>query len=311
MGRVLLAEPRAFCAGVTRAVQAVERALQIHGAPVYVRRQIVHNRHVVARLERLGAIFVQEAGDAPPGSVVVLSAHGVAPDVFAQASSQGRRVVDATCPLVAKVHREARRFASAGFDIFLVGEHGHDEVLGVVGVAPASVHVIADVDDLDRVAVADPAKVAWLAQTTLAVDEAMRVVDGIRRRFPSLVDPPSEDICYAAQNRQAGVRALAAEAQLVLVVGSVNSHNSRRLVDVAVSLGRQAHLVDDAGDLDPGWLAGVHTVGVTGGASAPPDRIDDLLAALAELGYDEVTTITAAVENQVFALPRELEEPRP
>ncbi|MFG2884675.1 4-hydroxy-3-methylbut-2-enyl diphosphate reductase [Streptomyces sp. NPDC048297] len=309
---VLVAAPSGFCAGVERAVTTVERALALYGAPVYVRGQIVHNRVVVDQLRRQGAVFVSEVDEVPEGAVVILSAHGVAPRVRAAADSRGLLTIDATCPLVSKVHREARRFASEGYDVLLIGEPGHDEVVGTVGVAPERTTVVAGLDGVDAVQVADPDRVAWLAQTTLTVDETTRVAAALRERFPRLVDPPSDDICYAAQNRQAATQRVAAASDLVLVVGSANSHNSTRLVQVALAAGTPAYLVEGPDDVRPEWLEGdPEVVGLTAGASAPRLSTDAVLAMLAERGYGEVRTVEVARENQVFTLPRELDQPRP
>jgi 4-hydroxy-3-methylbut-2-enyl diphosphate reductase len=304
---VLLANPRGYCAGVDRAVQTVERALEIHGAPVYVRKQIVHNSHVVARLERLGAVFVDETDEVPEGSVVVFSAHGVAPVVHDEAAARSLRTIDATCPLVTKVHGEARRFDREGFDILLIGHDGHEEVVGTTGEAPDRVHLVDGPDAVDAIEVRDPARVAWLSQTTLSVDETLETVAALRRKFPLLVDPPSDDICYATQNRQTAVKEIAAASQLVLVVGSANSSNSVRLVEVALDAGAgAAYLVDDVTHIDTGWLDGVSTVGVTSGASVPESLVADVLGWLAEHGYDEVEEVVAAQEHLTFALPPEL-----
>jgi 4-hydroxy-3-methylbut-2-enyl diphosphate reductase len=301
---------------VDRAVQTVERALEVYGAPVYVRKQIVHNAHVVARLESLGAVFVEEAFEVPEGAVCVLSAHGVAPTVYAEAAERSLRVIDATCPLVTKVHVEARRFADDDYDILLIGHDGHEEVVGTTGEAPAHIALVDGVAGVAGVTVRDPAKVAYLSQTTLSVDETNAVVDALRTRFPLLQGPPSDDICYATQNRQTAVKSIAAEADLVLVVGSRNSSNSVRLVEVAREAGaRAAYLVDDASGVDEGWLAGVSTVGVTSGASVPEDLVASLLAWLAERGFGDVTEVNAAEEHLLFALPqelrRELRSPQP
>jgi 4-hydroxy-3-methylbut-2-enyl diphosphate reductase len=283
--RVLLAAPRGFCAGVVRAIETVERALELFGAPVYVRRQIVHNPYVVRMLERRGAVFVEETADVPEGAVLVLSAHGVAPAVRAEADARALRTVDATCPLVTKVHREARRLAEAGYDILLIGAEGHDEVVGTRGEAADRIHVIADADEVAAAGVRDPHRVAWLSQTTLTVDETTATVQRLRERFPHLVDPPSEDICYAAQNRQAAVARLARAAELVIVVGSVRSHNSGRLVEVARQCGAPAaYLVDGADGLVDGWLDGVTTVGVAAGASTPEVLVQNVLDWLAARG---------------------------
>src|ERR1700735_5419049 len=258
--KVLLARPRGYCAGVERAVQAVEKALEQFGAPVYVRKQIVHNTHVVRSLEKRGAIFVEETEEVPEGSVVVFSAHGVAPQVRQDAADRHLRTIDATCPLVTKVHNEARRFAAQDVDILLIGHEGHEEVVGTTGEAPARIHLVDGPEDSGNVQVRDPAKVAWLSQTTLSVDETNETVTALRERFPQLLDPPSDDICYATQNRQVAVKQIAAESDLVIVVGSKNSSNSVRLVEVALDAGaKAAYLVDDASGLDPAWLQGVAT----------------------------------------------------
>jgi 4-hydroxy-3-methylbut-2-en-1-yl diphosphate reductase len=308
--RVLLAKPRGYCAGVDRAVQAVEMALERYGAPVYVRRQIVHNTHVVRELEARGAIFVEEADSVPEGAVVVFSAHGVSPAVREQAKSRGLRTIDATCPLVTKVHNEARRFAAQDYDILLIGHENHEEVEGTTGEAPARIHLVDGPDGGADVQVRDPAKVAWLSQTTLSVDETIQTVAALRERFPQLIDPPSDDICYATQNRQAAVKQIAKDADLVIVVGSDNSSNSVRLVEVAVEAGAPAaYLVDDASNIDEQWLDGTSTVGVTSGASVPEELVSGVLARLAEFGYGSVEEVEAVEERLVFALPPELRRP--
>ncbi|MGH3827613.1 MAG: 4-hydroxy-3-methylbut-2-enyl diphosphate reductase [Pseudonocardiaceae bacterium] len=305
--RVLLAAPRGYCAGVDRAVVTVEKALEAHGAPVYVRKQIVHNRHVVETLESRGVVFVDEADDVPEGALVVFSAHGVSPEVHQRAAARGLRTIDATCPLVTKVHQEVKRFARDGYDILLIGHLGHEEVEGTAGEAPARVQLVDGPDAVDSVTVADPSRVVWLSQTTLSVDETLRTVARLRERFPELADPPSDDICYATQNRQVAVKAMAAECDLVLVVGSRNSSNSVRLVEVALGSGaRSAHLVDYSREIDPAWLDGVATVGVTSGASVPEVLVRGVLDFLAERGYTDVREVTTAQESLVFALPREL-----
>jgi 4-hydroxy-3-methylbut-2-en-1-yl diphosphate reductase len=305
--RVLLAKPRGYCAGVDRAVQAVEMALDRFGPPVYVRRQIVHNTHVVSSLERRGAIFVTEVDDVPPGAVVVFSAHGIAPEVRVDAERRGLRAIDATCPLVTKVHNEARRFAAKDYDILLVGHEGHEEVVGTAGEAPASVRLVDGAAGAADVEVRDPSKVVWLSQTTLSVDETVETVNALRERFPALLDPPSDDICYATQNRQAAVKVIAAQAELVLVVGSPNSSNSVRLVEVAKDYGAAAaYLVDDAGEVEEQWLDGVTTVGVTSGASVPEELVTAVLAKLAGFGFGAVEEVEAVEEHMTFALPREL-----
>ena len=309
--RVLLAEPRGYCAGVDRAVETVERALEKHGAPVYVRHEIVHNRHVVETLAARGAVFVAETDEVPEGSTVVFSAHGVAPTVHQNAAERRLQVIDATCPLVTKVHNEAKRFAREDYDILLIGHEGHEEVIGTAGEAPDHVQLVDGPDSVDAVTVRDPAKVIWLSQTTLSVDETMETVARLRARFPTLQDPPSDDICYATQNRQGAVKAMAPECDLVIVVGSRNSSNSVRLVEVALGAGADAaHLVDYAEDIDPAWLDGVTTVGVTSGASVPEILVRGVLDRLAEFGYGTVQTVTTANETLVFALPREIRPAR-
>jgi 4-hydroxy-3-methylbut-2-enyl diphosphate reductase len=307
--KVLLLRPRGYCAGVERAVQAVEVALEQFGAPVYVRKQIVHNTHVVSNLEKRGAIFVEETAEVPEGSVVVFSAHGIAPQVRDDAKSRGLRTIDATCPLVTKVHSEARRFAAQGYDILLIGHDGHEEVVGTTGEAPASIHLVDGPEGSDSVQVRDPSKVAWLSQTTLSVDETKETVAALRERFPQLLDPPSDDICYATQNRQTAVKQIAADCDVLIVVGSANSSNSVRLVEVALDSGaKAAHLVDDASTIDPEWLTGASTVGVSSGASVPEVLVDGLLSRLSELGFGDVEEIEAVKERMVFALPRELRQ---
>ncbi|MGH4007272.1 MAG: 4-hydroxy-3-methylbut-2-enyl diphosphate reductase [Pseudonocardiaceae bacterium] len=305
--RVLLAKPRGYCAGVDRAVVTVEKALEAHGPPVYVRKQIVHNRHVVETLQDRGVVFVEEADEVPAGAVVVFSAHGVSPAVHDQAAVRGLRTIDATCPLVTKVHQEAKRFARDGYDILLIGHEGHEEVEGTAGEAPLQIQLVEGPDAVDSVTVRDPSRVVWLSQTTLSVDETMQTVAALKERFPELIDPPSDDICYATQNRQVAVKAMAADCDLVLVIGSRNSSNSVRLVEVAMATGaRAARLVDYAREIDPAWLQGVHTVGVTSGASVPEVLVRGVLDFLAERGYEDVQEITTAEEKLVFSLPREL-----
>src|SRR5215831_11655087 len=307
--RVLLAKPRGYCAGVDRAVQTVEKALERFGAPVYVRKQIVHNTHVVRSLEQRGAIFVDEAGEVPEGAVVVFSAHGVAPQVREEAVHRGLRAIDATCPLVTKVHSEARRFAAQGYDILLIGHEGHEEIVGTTGEAPERIHLVDGPAGSESVEIRDPAKVAWLSQTTLSVDETNETVAALRERFPQLLDPPSDDICYATQNRQAAVKQIAAESDLVIVVGSRNSSNSVRLVEVARDAGAPAaYLVDDASGIEQAWLDGVLTVGVTSGASVPEDLVSGVLNRLAESGFGTVAEVEAVPERMVFALPHELRQ---
>jgi 4-hydroxy-3-methylbut-2-en-1-yl diphosphate reductase len=309
--RVLLAEPRGYCAGVDRAVETVERALEKHGAPVYVRHEIVHNRHVVDTLAKAGAVFVDETDEVPEGALVVFSAHGVAPTVHVNAKERDLQVIDATCPLVTKVHNEAKRFARDDYDILLIGHEGHEEVVGTAGEAPDHVQLVDGPEAVDHVTVRDENKVIWLSQTTLSVDETMETVQRLRERFPKLQDPPSDDICYATQNRQVAVKAMAPECELVIVVGSRNSSNSVRLVEVALGAGSDAaYLVDYADDIDPTWLDGVTTIGVTSGASVPEVLVRGVLERLAEYGYDMVQPVTTANETLVFALPREIRPAR-
>jgi 4-hydroxy-3-methylbut-2-enyl diphosphate reductase len=309
--RVLLAEPRGYCAGVDRAVETVERALEKHGAPVYVRHEIVHNRHVVETLAEAGAVFVDETDEVPEGAIVVFSAHGVAPTVHTSAAERRLQVIDATCPLVTKVHNEAKRFARDDYDILLIGHEGHEEVVGTAGEAPQHVQLVDGPEAVDDVTVRDEDKVIWLSQTTLSVDETMETVRRLREKFPTLQDPPSDDICYATQNRQVAVKAMAPECQLVIVVGSRNSSNSVRLVEVALNAGSDAaYLVDYADDIDPAWLDGVTTVGVTSGASVPEILVRGVLERLSEHGFDMVQPVTTANETLVFALPREIRPAR-
>ncbi len=309
--RILLAKPRGYCAGVDRAVEAVERALEKHGPPVYVRKQIVHNVHVVQTLTERGAIFVDEADQVPAGALVVFSAHGVSPAVRAEARERELRTIDATCPLVTKVHQEAKRFAREDFDILLVGHHGHEEVEGTAGEAPAHIQLVETSADVAGVTVRDPNKVVWLSQTTLSVDETMETVRALRERFPTLQNPPSDDICYATQNRQVAVKAMAGECDLVLVVGSKNSSNSVRLVEVALTAGAgAAHLIDYAREIDEAWLDGVTTIGLTSGASVPEVLVRGVLDRLAELGWTSVQEVTTAEETLTFSLPRELRPQR-
>jgi 4-hydroxy-3-methylbut-2-enyl diphosphate reductase len=309
--RVLLAAPRGYCAGVDRAVEAVEQALEQHGPPVYVRKQIVHNVHVVETLTERGAIFVDETDEVPEGALVVFSAHGVSPAVRDQAKERGLRTIDATCPLVTKVHGEAKRFAREEYDILLVGHHGHEEVEGTSGEAPEHIQLVETAADVANVTVRDPEKVVWLSQTTLSVDETMETVRALRERFPGLQNPPSDDICYATQNRQVAVKAMAPQCDLVLVVGSKNSSNSVRLVEVALTAGAgAAHLIDYAREIDDAWLDGVDTVGLTSGASVPEVLVRGVLDHLAERGWESVEEVSTAEETLRFSLPRELRPAR-
>jgi len=304
---VLLAAPRSFCAGVERAIEIVEHALAQRGRPVYVRKQIVHNAHVVADLEERGAVFVDELTEVPPGATVVFSAHGVSPAVRTEARRRELRVIDATCPLVTKVHAEARRFAGRGDTVLLVGHAGHEEVEGTMGEAPSHTILVPDVESARVAEVPDPTRVSFLTQTTLAVDETSEILDVLRARFPALRGPGSDDICYATTNRQHALTAIATEADLVLVVGSTNSSNSVRLVEVAVEHGAKAgYLVDYADEIDEAWLEGVESVGVSSGASVPEVLVRDVLRWLAERGYADVQEVTTAEESLTFALPRDL-----
>ena len=305
--RVLLAAPRGYCAGVDRAVVTVEKALDLYGAPVYVRKQIVHNVHVVSSLEKKGAIFVDETDQVPEGSIVVFSAHGVSPAVHEQAASRNLKTIDATCPLVTKVHQEARRFAADNLQILLIGHEGHEEVEGTAGEAPNHVKLVDGLDGARGVEIDPNRPVAWLSQTTLSVDETLEAVGILKERFPQLQDPPSDDICYATQNRQGAIKQIAPQTELVLVVGSKNSSNSVRLVEVAKEYGaKNAYLIDYASEVKDEWFEGVETIGVTSGASVPELLVKDLLEELAKRGYGEVETVTAMEESLLFALPPEL-----
>jgi 4-hydroxy-3-methylbut-2-enyl diphosphate reductase len=305
--RVLLAAPRGYCAGVDRAVIAVEKALEKFGAPVYVRKQIVHNVHVVSTLEKRGAIFVDDVVEVPEGAHIVFSAHGVSPAVVAAAAERGLDAIDATCPLVTKVHREASRFARDDYEILLIGHTGHEEVEGTIGHAPERMTLVTGPADVASVVVRNPDHVVWLSQTTLSVDETMETVRLLRERFPKLQDPPSDDICYATQNRQVAIKKVAEQAELVIVVGSANSSNTVRLVDVALENGaRAAHRVDYASEIQQEWLDGVGIVGVTSGASVPEVLVQEVLDDLADAGYSDVDRIVTAEEDLMFSLPREL-----
>lgn len=307
--RVLLAEPRGYCAGVDRAVVAVERAIEHYDETVYVRHEIVHNKYVVDRLRSQGAVFVKEVDEVPEGSLVIFSAHGISPKVREMAAERNLRTIDATCPLVTKVHKEAVRFAKEDYDILLVGHEGHEEVEGTAGEAPDYTQIVNSPDDVASIEVRDPSKVVWLSQTTLSVDETMETVDRLRTRFPLLASPPSDDICYATQNRQVAVKKIAPDSDLVLVVGSANSSNSVRLMEVAKENGAKAsHRIDAVEELQDEWFEGVETVGVTSGASVPEILVEQLLAELAERGYGEVQPVRTATEDLMFSLPRELRQ---
>jgi 4-hydroxy-3-methylbut-2-enyl diphosphate reductase len=305
--KVLLAAPRGYCAGVDRAVVAVEKALDLYGAPVYVRKEIVHNRYVVDTLAARGAVFVSETDEVPEGATVVFSAHGVAPSVHEEAAERNLRTIDATCPLVTKVHNEARRFADEGYQILLIGHEGHEEVEGTMGEAPEAMTLVEGPDSVAALDLAADEKVVWLSQTTLSVDETMQTVEALRERVPGLVSPPSDDICYATQNRQTAVKAVAPRSDVLIVVGSANSSNSVRLLEVGLQHGaRSGHRVDMATELEPEWFEGAVTVGLTSGASVPEILVRDVLARLAELGFDDVEVVDAVEEHMVFALPQEL-----
>ena len=305
--RVLLAKPRGYCAGVDRAVVTVEKALEQYGAPIYVRKQIVHNTHVVSTLEQRGAVFVEETDEVPEGAIVVFSAHGVSPMVHDEAQRRQLKTIDATCPLVTKVHKEAKRFAAEDRDIILIGHTGHEEVEGTSGEAPDHIQIVDGPDEVDKVQVRNPDNVSWLSQTTLSVDETNTTVDALRKRFPNLLDPPSDDICYATSNRQDAVKEIAPECELLIVVGSDNSSNSVRLVEVALDAGADAaYLIDNASLMEEAWLEGVETVGVTSGASVPDIFVQDLLERLREYGFGDVSEVETAQEKVTFSLPKEL-----
>ena len=310
--KVLLAAPRGYCAGVDRAVETVEKAVEKYGTPVYVRKEIVHNRYVVESLQEKGVIFVDEADEVPEGAHLVFSAHGVSPAVRELAINRNLQTIDATCPLVTKVHREAVRFDRDGHHILLIGHHGHEEVEGTYGEAPEVTHIVDNLDEVDDLPEwLQNEKLVWLSQTTLSVTETMQIVNKLKERFPHLQDPPSEDICYATTNRQFAVREIAPDADLVIVVGSQNSSNSKRLVEVALEFGaKDSHLVDFASQIDESWLEGVDTVGVTSGASVPEILVKDVLEWLAARGYDDVTSVTTTTEHTIFSLPRELRPAR-
>jgi 4-hydroxy-3-methylbut-2-enyl diphosphate reductase len=303
--KLLLAAPRGYCAGVDRAVQTVERALELHGAPVYVRKEIVHNKHVVEELAQRGAIFVEElSDDIPEGAVTVFSAHGVSPAVHAEAGTRGLRTIDATCPLVTKVHREAVKFAADGYTIVLVGHAGHEEVEGTMGEVPERIVLVQTEEDVDGLEVEDPEKVAYLTQTTLAVDETRAIIDRLREKFPSMVGPRTDDICYATTNRQAAVKQMAEQCDLVLVIGSTNSSNSQRLVDVARDCGAAAHLIDNEGQVREEWLEGARVVGISSGASAPEELVQRLVGFFRERGTEDVQELELMREDVRFMLPK-------
>jgi 4-hydroxy-3-methylbut-2-enyl diphosphate reductase len=306
--KLLLAAPRGYCAGVDRAVQTVERALEIHGAPVYVRKEIVHNKHVVETLRQRGAIFVEEQTEVPEGAVCVFSAHGIAPSVRAGALERGLHTIDATCPLVTKVHREAVHFAEAGYTIVLVGHDGHEEVEGTMGEAPEQMMLVQNEADVDALEVPDPARVAYVTQTTLAVDETTAIVARLRERFPQIVGPRTDDICYATTNRQAAVKQMAGRCDLMLVIGSRNSSNSVRLVEVARDCGTEAHLIDNAGEVQEQWLQGRRVVGISSGASAPENLVEELVELFRARGVQDVSEFDVVREDVRFMLPKQIRE---
>jgi 4-hydroxy-3-methylbut-2-enyl diphosphate reductase len=309
--KVLLAAPRGYCAGVDRAVQTVERALEVHGAPVYVRKEIVHNKHVVEQLAASGAIFVEQESEVPEGAIVVFSAHGVSPAVHDNAADRGLRTIDATCPLVTKVHVSARRFAAQGYTIVMIGHEGHEEVEGTTGEAPDAIVLIETVAEVDALEVPDPDKVAFITQTTLSVDETSEVIAALRAKFPAIVSSKSADICYATTNRQIAVKQLASESDLVLVIGSTNSSNSNRLVEVAREHGAASHLIDNHTQVDEAWLEGVETVGITSGASAPEELVERLVDFFRERGADDVGELRTVHEDVRFMLPKEIRPAAP
>jgi len=306
--KILLASPRGYCAGVDRAVQTVERALELHGAPVYVRKEIVHNKHVVAQLRDRGAIFVEEETDVPEGATVVFSAHGVAPSVHANAEARGLQTIDATCPLVSKVHVEAKKFAAEGYTIVLIGHAGHEEVEGTTGEAPESIVLVETEADVDTLEVPDPERIAYISQTTLSVDETRAIITRLRERFPAITGPRTDDICYATTNRQAAVKQLAQECDLVLVIGSRNSSNSQRLVDVTRELGTDSHLIDHEGQVEESWLEGRRIVGITSGASAPEELVQRLVDFFRARGTDDVAELEVISEDVRFMLPKTIRQ---
>jgi 4-hydroxy-3-methylbut-2-en-1-yl diphosphate reductase len=306
--RVLLAAPRGYCAGVDRAVQTVERALDRYGAPVYVRKEIVHNKHVVEELSKRGAIFVEEETEVPEGQMVVFSAHGVAPAVHENAAARQLRTIDATCPLVTKVHVEARRFAADGYTIVMIGHEGHEEVEGTTGEAPDSIVLVQTAGEVDELEVPDPERVAFITQTTLSVDETAEIIAALRAKFPAIVSSKSDDICYATTNRQIAVKQLARECDLVLVIGSTNSSNSNRLVEVAREHGAASHLIDNHTQVEEDWLRGVETVGITSGASAPEELVERLVELFRERGVEDVSELRTVHEDVRFMLPKEIRE---
>jgi len=308
--KIILLRPRGFCAGVVRAIDVVKIALNLYGAPIYVRKEIVHNRHVVEELRRAGAIFIEELDEVPEGARVIYSAHGVAPSVRAEARARKLQVIDATCPLVTKVHLEAVKFARKGYTIVLIGHKDHDEVIGTLGEAPEATVLVSTVDDVDRLDVKDPERISYITQTTLSLDETRDIVERLKERFPKIQGPAAQDICYATENRQIAVKAVVPLCQTLLVVGSSNSSNSRRLVEVSEKTGVPAYLIDDLSEVRPEWLSGVETVAVTAGASAPENLVQDLIQSLRERGYTQLEEMEIREEDVRFNLPSELARPR-
>lgn len=304
--KVLLASPRGYCAGVDRAVQTVEHALRVYGPPVYVRKEIVHNKHVVEQLRERGAIFVDDAEEVPEGKTVVFSAHGVAPTVYSQADQRSLRTIDATCPLVTKVHVEAKKFATDGYTIILIGHAGHEEVEGTMGEAPDAMILVETIEDVQRLEVPDTSRVAYISQTTLSVDETREIIAALKAKFPEIAGPRTDDICYATTNRQAAVKLLAEQCDLVLVIGSQNSSNSNRLVDVTRDLGTEAHLIDNASQLQESWLEGKRTIGITSGASAPDELVQNLVQMFRDRGTTDISELDVTQENMRFMLPKEI-----
>ncbi|MFQ5960105.1 MAG: 4-hydroxy-3-methylbut-2-enyl diphosphate reductase [Candidatus Methylomirabilales bacterium] len=311
VGRVIMAAPRGFCAGVDRAIDIVNLALEVYGTPVYVRKEIVHNAHVVAELGGRGAVFVDDLEEVPDGARVIFSAHGIAPEVRTQAAAKGLRVIDATCPLVTKVHHEALKYARDGRSIILVGHAGHDEVIGTMGHAPGGMSLVGTVDEAEEVQVPNPDRVAVITQTTLSIDDTREIITVLKRRFPKAVFPPKDDICYATQNRQVAVKQMAGTMDLLLVIGSTNSSNSMRLVEVAQAAGVQAYLIDDISEIDPAWLDGVRTAGITAGASAPEHLVQEAVDFFRRAGVSRVEEWDGIREDVVFALPPEIQKDLP
>jgi 4-hydroxy-3-methylbut-2-enyl diphosphate reductase len=306
--KLLLAAPRGYCAGVDRAVQTVERALELHGAPVYVRKEIVHNKHVVEQLRARGAVFVDQETEVPEGATVVFSAHGVAPSVHANAAERGLDTIDATCPLVTKVHVEAKKFALDGYTIVLIGHAGHEEVEGTMGEAPEHIVLVETEEDVARLEVPDPEKIAYISQTTLSVDETRTIINRLRERFPSIVGPRTDDICYATTNRQLAVKQLARQCDLVLVIGSRNSSNSNRLVEVARECGAESYLIDNEAEVREEWLEGMRVVGITSGASAPEDLVQRLVAYFRDRGTEDISELEVVQEDVRFMLPKTIRQ---